>query len=109
MIVPKEEKVKMEEMLRKALHERFQDDFVFDPIAVVQKIDHYGDPYLHAAIVFDGNQDLLDPHFTGTFGRILEPKFMELGIQNPLVTSFIDKPSWNRRKKLRDYHLHEAY
>ncbi len=108
MMVSQEEKTEMAQMLKDALVERFQDDFVFDPISVVQRIDHYGDPYLHAAIVFVGNQELLDPGFTATLGKVVTSKLTELGIQNPMVTSFIDKPSWNRRKKLRDYYLHDT-
>ena len=51
------------------LYERFGDDFVFDPIWVERKVDHDDDDYLELNIVFDGDQNKLDPGWTVSLGR----------------------------------------
>ena len=46
----------VENIIREMLTERFNDTFVFNPIIVIPRVDHDGDYYLHAYIVFDGDQ-----------------------------------------------------
>ena len=51
----------VENIIREMLTERFNDTFVFNPIIVIPRVDHDGDYYLHAYIVFDGDQAQLLP------------------------------------------------
>ena len=92
---------KVEELVRELLEGRFGDQFVFDPIEVIPRIDHDGDEYLHIFIVFDGNQKLLDPDWTLTLPRRVSPLLTELGSLNPPSHSFIEKSEWEEVYKKR--------
>ena len=66
---------KVKEAVRDDLEGHFQDLFAFEPIVVHQDVDEFGDGdgevYLRILIVFDGDQDLLDPAWTlGLIRRI---------------------------------------
>ncbi len=82
---------KVEKLVRGLLDERFGDQFVFDPIKVIPRIDHDGDEYLHIYIVFDGDQKLLDPDWTLGLATRISPQLVELGSLNPPSKSFIEK------------------
>ena len=87
------------DIYRRPLEERFQKEgFVFDPIAVVPEIDHYGDPYLHVYIVFSGNQKKLDPKWTGGLTNRVRDEVDALGLgwENAPLKSFVSKSGWNR-------------
>ena len=88
------------------LEERFGDEFVFDPIVVIPKVDDYyiDDvfPYIHTYIVFDGDQAKLDPHWTAGMARRLIPRLTEIGVDDFPVTSFVSKSGWKQmERKLR--------
>ena len=85
---------KVEKLVRERLEGRFGDQFVFDPIKVIPRIDHDGDEYLHIYIVFDGDQKYLDPGWTLTLSRRISPLLTELGSFNPPSRSFIEKSEW---------------
>ena len=52
---------RVEVIARDLLEERFASDgFIFDPIIVERKIDHYGDEFVDIRIVYDGKSKLLD-------------------------------------------------
>ncbi len=96
---------KVEKLVKDLLDERFGDQFVFDPITVIPRIDHDGDEYLHIYIVFDGDQKYLDPGWTlGLAGRI-EPLLTELGSLNPPSKTFIEKSEW---EEIKDRYLEFA-
>lgn len=81
-------------IVREALSERFESEFEFEPVEVVQKTDQDGEPYLHICIVFDGDQDNLDPTWTsGLIGRI-RPQLLKLGVANLPSKSFVEKSEW---------------
>ena len=68
---------KVKEIVKEDLEGHFKDRFVFDPIVVEPAVDEFGDgtgeTYLNILIVFDGDQDGLDPAWTaGLIGRISE-------------------------------------
>ncbi len=60
-MIAKEVTDKVADIVRELLTERFKDEFVFDPIIVEPKFDHDDEEYLNIYIVFDGDQDRLDP------------------------------------------------
>ena len=77
------------------MEERFNGQFVFDPIVVRNAVDHDGLDYIRIYIVYDGEQKLLDPDWTvGFAGRII-PKLMELGIDEFPIKSFVDRAGWD--------------
>ena len=84
-------------IVRELLVERFGDTFVFDPIIVEREIDHDGDEYVHVYIVFDGNQDELDPSWTSSLNGRLWPHLVKMGFDNPPSKSFIEKSEWFAR------------
>ncbi len=85
---------KVEELVRKDLEGRFQDEFVFDPIIVNPELDHYGDEFLHIYIIFDGDQRKLDPKWTGRLeGRLLD-HLAEGELPHTPGHSFIEKSEW---------------
>ena len=64
---------------------RFRYKFVFDPIQVIPAVDEYGDGdgelYLRIMIMFDGDQEALDPHWTSGLIRRIRPKLIEAGVE----------------------------
>ena len=66
-------------IVRDWLTERFQDEFVFDPIIVEPEVDHDGDEYLKIYVVFDGDQKSLDPGWTLGLSRRIRPELLEMG------------------------------
>ncbi len=81
-------------LVRQALEERFKDDFVFDPIAVESAIDHYGDEYLDTYIVFEGDQEKLDPTWTVHLGVLVWEELERMGIFNTPVFHYVAKTEW---------------
>ena len=87
---------KVEQLVRKDLEGRFQDELVFDPIIVNPELDHYGDEFLHIYIIFDGEQKKLDSKWTIGIERRLFDLLPEE--EWPLYAghSFISKSEWKR-------------
>ena len=94
---------KVADIVRQDLAERFGDEFVFDPIDVIPKVDHDGDEYLHIYIVFEGDQKLLDPGWTMGLGVRIWPMLEDLGFPNPPSKSFIERSEWEEDRGKR-YH-----
>ena len=86
------------DLVRCQLDERFADEFVFDPIVVVPKIDHDDDEYLQIYIVFDGQQDGLDAAWTAGLALRIRPNLLALGVPNVPTTSFVAKPEWEQSR-----------
>ena len=55
---------KIGKMILDMLHDKFQDDFVYDHIIVEIRTDHLDEEYVHTYIVLDGDFDKLDPKKT---------------------------------------------
>ncbi len=88
-------------IVSKTLAQRFEDEFVFDPIIVKPETDRDGEEYLHIIIVFDGDQKHLDPEWTaGLLGRI-RPKLIEMGIDEFPSKSFVEKSEWEALQRGR--------
>ena len=88
------------------LNGRFGDEFVFDPILVETREGYDGDEYFHLNIIFDGDQQRLDPHWTGGLVTRVLPRLQEQGIDTWPSPHFIEKSEWdayvremNRRKR----------
>ena len=88
-------------IVRQLLSERFGDKFDFDPIIVEREYDHDGDEYVHVYIVFDGDQDELDPSWTAGLSGLLWPHLMKMGFDNPPRKSFIEKSEWLENPRVR--------
>ena len=81
-------------IVKNLLTERFQDEFVFDPIIVEPEIDHDGDEYLKIYVVFDGDQKNLDPGWTlGLSGRVWQ-EVAEMGVPGVPGISYVEKSEW---------------
>ena len=78
------------------LRERFQDEFVFDPIIVKPETDQDGDTYLHTYIIFEGDQKKLDPAWTIALSSRLWPEAAALGFPSVPVQSFVKKDEWKQ-------------
>lgn len=103
------EKTKLDrasEIVRDTLMERFEGEFVFDPILAAPYVDIYGDDgdflYLRIYIVFDGDQKRLDTGWTMRLIDRLIPMFEAEGIEGFPSPRFIAKKEWPRmERKLR--------
>ena len=82
------------DLVRQALEERFKDDLVFDPIVVEPIIGHYGDEYLDTFVVYQGEYKKLDPGWTLTLPRLLEPEMIRLGVSTVPFFSYVPKDEW---------------
>lgn len=94
---------KVENLVRKMLVERFQDNILFKPIIVKPRVDHDGVSYLHTYIVFDGDQELLDPVWTLRLTDRLWPYTLDLGFPGVPVQSFVEKSEWDEWRKEGQY------
>ena len=99
MTTTKEERFdKVKEIVRKDLEGHFRDLFAFDPIVVHQAVDEYGDGdgevHLRILIIFDGDQDRLDPGWTVGLIRRIRPKLIAVGVEEFPVPSFIKRAEW---------------
>lgn len=88
-------------IVRQLLFERFGDTFDFGPILVEREFDHDGDEYVHVYIVFDGDQDKLDPSWTSSLSGRLWPHLVEMGFDSPPSKSFIEKSEWAENPRVK--------
>ena len=88
-------------LLRAALYERFQDKFVFDPIEVMTRFDEWDNEYLRIAVIFDGDQKLLDPAHTIRAQRQVRWALYDQGITQYPVVSYTEKSEWKRASRRR--------
>lgn len=97
--VAEERKDRIIEIIRADLDRRFKGKFVFDPIVVEHAVDEFGDgdgkPYFRIAIVFKGDQSLLDPDWTAGLITRIRPKLQEASIDEFPSPSFIEESEWN--------------
>ncbi len=86
---------KVRDIVARDLAKRFSpEEFTFDPIIVKHDLDHDGDEILRIKIIFDGDQNNLDPSWTvGIVGRIYPELEAIPGAAYP-ITSFIEKSEW---------------
>ena len=87
-------------IIEKELSAKFHDEFVFGPIHVQAELDLDGESFLHAYIVFDGDQKKLDPSWTAALPRNLWPCSEELGYPGLPIQSFVKKSEWKNLKKV---------
>lgn len=81
-------------LVRNALEERFKDDLTFESIVVEPFIGHYGDEYLDTFVVYRGEYKKLDPGWTITLPRLLEPEMARLGVSTVPIFSYVPKNEW---------------
>ncbi len=83
------------DIVARDLAKRFSpEEFTFDPIIVKHALDHDGDEILRIQIIFDGDQDNLDPGWTvGIVGRIY-PELEAITVTAYPIISFIEKSEW---------------
>ena len=93
--IPQEDLDRVADLVAQALAKRFsREEFVFGPIVVTPDFDWDGDEILWIQIVFDGDQDNLDPGWTGSLGELISPGMKEIGVTAFPLTSFIEKSEW---------------
>ena len=97
-MIEQELREKVADIVRSTLVEHFADKFVFDPIKVIPAIDEFGDgdgeAYLRIMIVFDGDQEALDPGWTSGLIRRIRPRLIEAGVREFPSPSFVKKSEW---------------
>ncbi len=92
---PQELIEKVEDLVRKDLEGRFNDEFVFDPIIVNPELDHYGDEFLHIYIIFEfGDQKKLDPRWTIGIEERLQAQLPDVVLPYASGHAFIEKSEW---------------
>ena len=91
------QKEKIAHLIKEDL-ESYNKGFTIDPVIVKDDVDFYGDPILFVQIVFDG-EGLLDPHWNLSLYSRLDPYLDEMGIDIPLIKTFIGKAGWARRQE----------
>ena len=89
-----EDREKVAGIVLEDLMERFADDFAFDPIIAKLDVDQYGEDYLRILIIFDGDQDRLDPKWTSGLISRIYPKLIASGLPYFPNPGFIEKSEW---------------
>ena len=93
-------KVHVVDILQQALQdEKYRNEFIFGPIDVEERADHDGHFYLHAYVVFDGDESQLDPDWTSTLTTRVRPELIKRGLPIVLSKSFVAKSDWESREK----------
>ena len=83
-----------EQRIREMLMDRFGGELEFGPILVMPRVDHDGEGYLHSYIVFDGNQEKLDPTWTLRLSNSLWGQAEELGYPGIPIQLFVKRSEW---------------
>ena len=92
IIAPATERIA--ELFRQHLEEKFAGDLEFTHIEIVPEEDYYGDPYLHAYIVYQGDFNKLDHRWLNGLARRMDPEIRELGLTRSPVESYIEQSEW---------------
>ena len=81
------------------LSQRFtSEEFLFDPIRIVPGFDHYDEAIVNIVVVFDGDQDNLEPSRTSDMVRLIIPRMSEIGVEDFPILYFIEKSEWEQIK-----------
>jgi hypothetical protein len=93
----KEVKQRVIDLVRADLAEKFgpEDPIVFDPIVIDPRLDPDGEEYLHIYVVYDGDQELLEPLWTADLIGRMWPKLIAMGIPELPGKSFVEKSEWD--------------
>lgn len=90
----------VEEWVREDLAQRFTTEFVFDPIIVERAYTWFeGDPYIQVLIIFDGDQQQLDPKWLGSMLPRIWDKVEDAGMVGFPSLSFIEKSEWDSEQR----------
>ncbi|MCY3691979.1 MAG: hypothetical protein OXI54_11220 [Chloroflexota bacterium] len=74
----------------------FQPHLNFDPIVVRQRYDDwYGEDYLEAWIVWEGNHDYMDHSRINDLPLDIEPELDELGVNLSVHQHYVAKWEWD--------------
>ncbi len=93
--IPEQDLARARDIVLNALTKRFSpEDFAFDPIVVEPDYDQDGDEILWIQIVFDGDQEKLDPDLTSDIYEDIGPEMKAYGIAAYPIASFIEKSEW---------------
>ena len=88
--------LKVETMYREQLERKFQGvPLKFDPILVEVVLDQYGEDTFHVTVVYDGDQDLLDPAKLNRISGELSLLWPGLGIDKIPIESHVDKEEYD--------------
>ena len=92
----KEVKQQVIDLVRADLSEKFgpDDPIVFDPIIIDLRFDPDDEPYLHIYVVYDGDDDLMEPLWTADLPGRLWSKLTAMGIPELPGKSFVEKSEW---------------
>ena len=94
MTLTDEKAAKVAEITRNLLEERFGSDFVFDPIIVKARVDHYDNDYLEIQVVYDGDYDKLDNKWLLGLTRRMRPELLALELDDHPFHHFTEKSDW---------------
>ena len=82
-------------IIHQHLAERFTSEISFGPVLPVIRTDYQeGLDYLQIYIVFDGDQDGLDPRWTVRLPARIRPQLAELGYASMPITSWVHSSEW---------------
>ena len=86
-----EQKSRVAEIIRTDLTGRFGEQLQFDPITVTTRMDEFGEHYCHIRVVYDGDEDLLDPAWLNGFYRRNSLALKECGVTDVTTETYIDR------------------
>ena len=89
-----EQMSKVSAIVGDALRDHCGSEFVFDPIVIKPDFDGYGDAYLRVLVVFEGDQEALDPAWTGGLNGRIKGSLIELGVPPYPSISYIRRSEW---------------
>ena len=90
---------KIGKMILDMLHDKFQDDFVYDHIIVEIRTDHLDEEYVHTYIVLDGDFDKRDPKKTLEITSELWDLTKNMNYPAIPIQSYIERSEWKPLKR----------
>ena len=91
---PKEVTEEVARIAWELLDERYGNTLPLDRIAVIPKIDRYGDEYLAIYIVYEGRPEMLDTKWALRFPVLMGPELRQLGVDTFPSTSYVPSDEW---------------
>lgn len=94
LMTPKPVIEKIERLVRQGLHERFGDEFVFDPIVVASHPDAFDDERVHIYVVYDNEGKAAGPRWVAQLMRYVQDRMPEEELALIPLVDFIPKTAW---------------
>ena len=97
-----QERDQVRTILQKELDQHYRQHPAFGPIIVYREVDEFDDDapaYINIKIIFDGDQNALDPYWNSGLIMRLRTELLKIGVTEFPIPSFIEKTEWDQWRR----------